>query len=188
MAVLAWGWAQPPAGNFAAHREISVTLIGAQSGPTPTASAPQAKLSAQPDKPHPAPMQTEKPIATEANSPPPQSGAPVQMIAASTTAEEPLSDVESNSRATYLHTPRPAYPLAARRHGLQGKVVLNVEVLTEGRCGQVLVHQSSGFDLLDNAALQAMKDWRFAPARQAGHVVTRWFLIPIQFSLTDNEI
>ena len=51
----------------------------------------------------------------------------------------------------------PSYPHMARRMGLQGKVVLNVEVLANGSCGQINVAQSSGHTALDNNALSAVK-------------------------------
>ncbi len=96
-------------------------------------------------------------------------------------------DAEPDYRADYLNNPRPPYPLVARRMGYHGKVVLNVEVLAEGKAGQVLLHTSSGYEILDNAALQTVKTWRFSPARRFGQPITLWFLVPIKFSLEGNE-
>ncbi len=59
--------------------------------------------------------------------------------------------------------------------------------LAEGKAGQVLLHQSSGHEILDKAALQTVKTWRFSPAKRFGQPVTQWFLVPIRFSLEDNE-
>ena len=95
-------------------------------------------------------------------------------------------DVEPDYKASYLNN-HLNYPMAARRMGLQGRVVLDVEVLAEGLCGQVNVRQSSGHEVLDNAAMQSVKTWKFIPARHAGDAVTRWFMLPIQFSLKDSE-
>ena len=94
--------------------------------------------------------------------------------------------MEPDYKASYLNN-HLAYPLAARRMGLQGRVVLNVEVLAEGLCGQVNVRQSSGHEILDNAAMQSVKTWKFIPAHHAGDAVTKWFMVPIQFSLKDGE-
>jgi len=96
-------------------------------------------------------------------------------------------DTDPDYRADYLNNPRPPYPMAARRMGWQGKVVLNVEVLSEGKAGQVLLSASSGYELLDHAALQTVKTWRFTPAHRAGQPVTQWFLVPIKFSLENKE-
>ena len=80
----------------------------------------------------------------------------------------------------------PSYPHMARRMGLQGKVVLNVEVLANGSCGQINVAQSSGHSALDNNALSAVKTWHFIPATQAGKAINKWHQVPIIFSLKDN--
>ena len=95
-------------------------------------------------------------------------------------------DAEPDYKADYLNNPRPPYPMVARRMGYHGKVVLDVEVLAEGKAGDVKLHQSSGYDILDNAALQTVKTWRFTPARRFGQAVTQRFLVPIKFSLEDN--
>jgi periplasmic protein TonB len=98
----------------------------------------------------------------------------------------PVPDTEPDYKASYLNNPPPVYPMAARRMGMQGKVMLNVEVLAGGMCGQITIQKSSGFAMLDNAALQTVRTWRFLPARQAGRAVDKWFMIPIQFYLKDN--
>ncbi len=97
-----------------------------------------------------------------------------------------LPDAEPDYRAAYLNNPRPPYPLVARRMGYHGKVVLDVEVLAEGSAGDVQLHQSSGYEILDHAAIQTVKTWRFTPARRLGQPVTQRFLVPIKFSLEDN--
>ncbi|GAB1233586.1 hypothetical protein UT5_14280 [Ferrigenium sp. UT5] len=96
-----------------------------------------------------------------------------------------LLDAEPDYRADYLSNPRPPYPLVARRMGYQGKVVLNVEVLAEGRAGEVKLQTNSGYDILDQAALQTVKTWKFSPAKRFGQPVTQWFLVPIKFSLEE---
>jgi len=89
-------------------------------------------------------------------------------------------------QAAYLNNPAPVYPMAARRMGLQGRVLLNVEVLANGICGQISIQKSSGYAMLDNAALDTVKTWRFLPASQSGRAVDKWFMIPVQFSLKDS--
>lgn len=97
------------------------------------------------------------------------------------------ADIEPDYSAAYLNNPAPPYPIAARHWHLQGKVVLNVEVVETGQCGQVAVLQSSGYEVLDNAAVQTVKSWTFVPARQGGYAVTKWFKVPIIFSLKDDN-
>jgi protein TonB len=96
-------------------------------------------------------------------------------------------DHEPDYRAAYLNNPAPSYPNMAVRMGWQGKVIVNVEVLATGLAGQVSVHRSSGHQALDEAALQAVRNWRFIPARQNGQLISKAFLVPIPFTLKDND-
>lgn len=99
-----------------------------------------------------------------------------------------VADTEPDYKAGYLHNPRPNYPMVARRMSWEGRVILNVEVLAEGLCGAVVVYRSSGHEVLDNAAMNTVKTWRFSPARHGGHAVTQWFKVPVNFSLEANEV
>jgi protein TonB len=88
--------------------------------------------------------------------------------------------------ARYLYNPPPQYPWEARRMGIEGRVILHVEILQNGEAGRIEVKQSSGHDVLDQAALKAVSGWRFAPARVAGAAITAWADVPISFRLTDR--
>lgn len=85
--------------------------------------------------------------------------------------------------AAYLNNPDPAYPAASRRIGEEGRVILRVLVSAEGRADQVEIRASSGSSRLDQAALAAVKRWRFEPARQSGAAIAAWVLVPISFHL-----
>jgi protein TonB len=62
----------------------------------------------------------------------------------------------------------PNYPEKARQAGIEGTVVLNIEILENGHAGQVSIYQSSGSELLDDAAAAAVQRWRFVPAKVRG--------------------
>ncbi|MEQ1915411.1 MAG: energy transducer TonB [Gallionella sp.] len=98
-----------------------------------------------------------------------------------------LPDNEPDYLAAYLNNSAPIYPVVARRLGWQGKVLVSVEVLADGRAGQVKLQHSSGHPVLDDAAINAVKDWHFSPARHAGQPVDKWFLVPIPFVLKESE-
>lgn len=84
----------------------------------------------------------------------------------------------------YLRNPHPAYPESARRAGHEGVVRLFAEIDEKGRPVEVRVLQSSGFAVLDQRALETVRDrWRFKPARMAGVPVRSSVVIPIRFSL-----
>lgn len=85
--------------------------------------------------------------------------------------------------AAYLHNPAPEYPLQARRRHEEGAVLLRVEVSAEGGALQVLIEHTSGWRVLDEAALSAVRHWRFEPARQGRDAVAAWVLVPIEFGL-----
>lgn len=87
------------------------------------------------------------------------------------------------SSAAYLSNPAPRYPDAARRSGEQGTVMLRVQVGRDGAPSRVLVENSSGSPHLDAAALQAVRAWRFTPARRGADAVESWMLVPIVFRL-----
>lgn len=145
------------------------------------------QIEALPQKPIPAqPMSVEQPVPKDEPEAVSEASPAVAAVLPSLPDNSAASDIEPDYKASYLNN-RLSYPLAARRAGIQGRVLLNVEVLADGMSGQLQVHQSSGYTVLDRAALNSVKTWRFVPARRAGRTVSEWFKIPIQFSLKDNE-
>jgi protein TonB len=87
----------------------------------------------------------------------------------------------------YLNAARPAYPLMARMRGYEGMVLLAVEVLTDGRAGEIRVRKSSGYALLDQSALNAVRAWQFEPARKRNIPLAMTVDIPIRFSLNEAD-
>jgi len=83
----------------------------------------------------------------------------------------------------YGENPKPPYPQEARNKGYQGKVKLKVEVLPDGRVGEVELNESSGYEVLDQSALATVKRWRFIPARKGNVPISCWVNIPIKFEL-----
>ncbi len=83
----------------------------------------------------------------------------------------------------YRINPPPRYPRAARRRGIQGTVVLSVYVDALGRVANLWVFESSGYRVLDNAALEAVKKWSFEPGRKEDITVAMWVNVPVRFEL-----
>jgi protein TonB len=83
----------------------------------------------------------------------------------------------------YLRNPAPAYPSLSRRLHEQGRVMLRVRVAASGDPREVRVESSSGSERLDRAALEAVRHWRFAPARRGGEPIEGEALVPVTFSL-----
>jgi TonB family protein len=89
------------------------------------------------------------------------------------------------SSPRYGENPKPVYPLEARQKEYQGEVLLKVEVLQNGRVGEVEVEKSSGYEVLDQSALATVKKWRFIPAKKGGVAIPCWVNIPFKFQLRD---
>jgi periplasmic protein TonB len=78
---------------------------------------------------------------------------------------------------------RPAYPSSARSLGIQGTTLLHVLVSDSGRVAEVVVKQSAGHPDLDRAAADAVRRWRFEPARRGSDPVEMWVQLPFEFRL-----
>jgi len=82
-----------------------------------------------------------------------------------------------------LKTERPLYPRMAREQGWHGKVVLRVHITAEGIVKNATVQESSGFLVLDDSAVQAVKIWSFEPAKNGEFAVASTVDLPIRFDL-----
>jgi protein TonB len=56
-------------------------------------------------------------------------------------------------------------------------------VLSDGRIGDVLIEKTAGHPDLDEAAADAVRRWRFEPARRGSEPVAMWVLLPVEFRL-----
>jgi protein TonB len=93
----------------------------------------------------------------------------------------------SEAMPRYRENRPPAYPGAARQRGYEGDVLIAAEIRADGRIGAVRVKRSSGYASLDDSALEAVRSWRFEPARRMGAVVDAWVEIPIRFKLSQGD-
>ncbi len=79
----------------------------------------------------------------------------------------------------------PTYPMLARARKIEGKVLLAIQVLESGLCGRVEVKESSGHSMLDQAAVEGVRKWRFEPAQKEGKPIQSQIEIPIIFRLNE---
>jgi protein TonB len=84
-------------------------------------------------------------------------------------------------------TPPPDYPPASRRRGEQGRVTLRIEVDATGQVVDVAVQRSAGYVDLDQAAMRAVRRWRFTPAIQQGQPVFSITAVDISFRLEGDR-
>lgn len=85
--------------------------------------------------------------------------------------------------AAYLANPPPAYPLSARRRGIEGTVLLEALVSPAGEARDIRLVASAGDTMLDEAAREAVRHWRFVPARRGAEPVEAWVRIPVVYRL-----
>lgn len=147
------------------------------------------------DKPVPRPIEKKQLLASKTPAPaseaatapvPPPAAEAAPALPSAAVTEAPLAPVIPPSFvAAYLDNPAPAYPDASYRRGETGRVMLAVHVSDEGRADDVKVAHSSGFERLDKAALDVVKRWRFAPARQGDKPLAAWVQVPIAFELAN---
>ncbi|HEY5752340.1 MAG TPA: energy transducer TonB [Chthoniobacterales bacterium] len=91
----------------------------------------------------------------------------------------------SVAELAYLRNPEPRYPKAAQEAGQQGVTRLKISVDEGGHPVNVQLARSSGWPLLDESALNTVRDrWRFKP-RPGGGIVSK--VIPIRFDLAKKR-
>jgi len=144
----------------------------------PPTDPPPSKIRARPARPTPA---HHVPTARQTT--------PTALDSHVATAESPLPPTSVSASASisrdveYLYNPPPGYPPRARRMGMEGEVLIRTRVLPNGRCDELELVQSSGYALLDRAAMEAVRKWRFRPARRGDEQVSSRIEIPVRFRL-----
>lgn len=182
----------PPMSSSAPTEPAVATA--AHKSPKPVETPAPQKPKPKP-KPKPAPTQAPKKIAIANKTPSPakpteqpvkESAQPPQTVPGKppSSATEPAL-VGPYGRAGYLNNPAPTYPPVAARLRQQGVVVLKVHVRADGRPEQVQVLTSSGFDSLDQAAIKAVNQWTFIPAKRGEVATDGWVNVPLSFKLAN---
>ncbi len=154
--------------------------------PVPTPAPTPAPAPAPTPTPTPAPVAPPPPAPAPVHEAPPRPAppAPPPPPPAPPAPPAPAPRTEVSITANYAAgNAKPAYPTMSKRNGEQGTVVLRVQVRHDGTAGSVEVKSSSGFPRLDNAAVEAVKTWRFNPATVDGKAVDEWYQVPIPFKL-----
>jgi protein TonB len=111
--------------------------------------------------------------ATAANSPSTAGGNGMAGAAASpVTPARYLGDAQN-----------PPYPERARERGEEGRAVVRITIAADGQIEKVELLQSSGFDELDQAALELLRKGPYAPARRAGVSIASKLRMSVPFRL-----
>ena len=141
-----------------------------------TARAEAASAVAHEAPPPASPMATSSGASAE-------STAPAAEIAA-VPSSQPQGDIPVVHDARFRQPPTPArYPPRAVDLSQQGTVIVRALVGPDGSAGDIVVWRSSGYALLDAAALRAVRDWAFEPASVGGRRITAWVEVPVRFAI-----
>ena len=148
------------------------------------------------DKPKPEPVVVEKvqpvvvtppPIVQTLAPPPPPiavTSVPPPPRPVAVAAPPPAGPVTvGNLDERLLEGKPPRYPMESRRKHEQGTVVVRLLIGTDGRVAEISIAQSSGFARLDQAALQAIRGWRWQPVIRDGQPVEVRGLYTMPFTL-----
>jgi protein TonB len=135
-------------------------------------------------EPLPEPPAQPEPIQEAAEAPPPEPPkrhSPPEPVARSS---KPRTSRTAHVPAPLvLNNPAPAYPELARQKGWEGRTIVRVEVSPAGHATKVSIARGSGFGVLDQAALRAVKKWRFQPRTVGGLPAPGVVEVPVNFSL-----
>ena len=147
---------------------------------------PPVKKMPPPPEPQPA-----LPEPVPVNEPAPAPNAPVVVATPPVQVTEPATAVPTNSlrvempssNAQYLQNPKPSYPAISKRLGEQGRVMVRVLIGVDGKALKAEISQSSGYERLDQAALNTVLAWRYVPGKRGGVPEAMSFDVPINFIL-----
>ncbi len=201
--LLGAGWLSGGLFSQAAEPEtIEMELISNAALPEPAAAVPVSvppatPPPAQPVQASPVPQPRVSTVARDAvaDSYSPATAVPAADAGSGDNAVPAVAAVGAGPTATagtkQISAPRilskvePEYPEDARRDGFSGTVGVKIEVLENGRPGEVQLARSSGRQSLDDAALQAVRTWRFVPAQEAasGQAVRCFTTLSVVFRL-----
>ncbi len=169
-------------------------LSAAEEKPPEPKPQPAVKPRVEP-RPVPAPMAVAKAVAQLSPDAPSPVAASIETSANERAPAGATSHVANaappaptklelpSTDADYLNNPRPPYPPLSKRMGEQGKVVIRTLIGADGLAQEASIHQSSGFDRLDQAALTTARKWRYVPGKRAGVAEAMWFNVPFTFVL-----
>jgi periplasmic protein TonB len=191
VAALLWLLHHPVASSQQPVLSFTVTLMdlsasqnsisSAASAASSPAIKPEPKKAIEEAKPEARTAKLKKKVKPVTQSSPKANSPLSHNAQAQTAVLAPITPAQFD--AAYLQNPKPSYPPLSRRMGEQGNVLLAVYVNEEGRAQTVRLKKSSGFERLDNAAMESVQSWRFAAAKQGERMIASWVQVPVQFIL-----
>ncbi len=176
----------PPGGELEEEEVTRVVIIEPPPKPPPPPPPPPEPPKPQeikqlaPPRPSPVPPPPEDPPVVfddptpmDTQAPPPAPPAP----------PAPQPDIGASVDISSKNMNPPKYPPAAYREGVEGTVVLVIDVDPNGNVTNVSVERSSRNRDLDRAAMDAARRWRFNPSVVNGRKASGRVRVPVDFKL-----
>lgn len=176
-----------------AANQLELTKVEPPRQPAAMVTPPEVKLPPPAQKEtEPAPRESESTSTATASAIPRAAKQPAELPEASVAVEASPAAQQNVAGAKVDVLPQslpinapPDYPASARAQRQVGVVMLSVEVNAAGRVAALKVITSSGYPLLDQAAIVAVRKWQFKPALRAGLAVSTTVQVPIRFAIRD---
>lgn len=108
---------------------------------------------------------------------------PSPMAPSAFKAPRPIAAGSSTSKPKIMSSSKPLYPRVARESGWEGTVIVRTLITPDGVPSRVEIRKSCGHEVLDLAAQEAIKTWKFQPAKDGNIPIAKWVDIPIKFDL-----
>lgn len=150
-----------------------IQRVSLKAVPTPTQKPQKEKTTARPVKKKAKATPTPKPI-------------PVEKTAQPTQEVPKKTSQETATKADREHphfAPTPQYPRLARLRGLEGEVVIQLAVNSKGVPIKTKLVRSSGHPVLDQAALEGLKKWRFEKSTEISQTIAFTTRKTVKFQL-----
>lgn len=96
-----------------------------------------------------------------------------------------LNSIVSAASLKRTKTVNPVYPESARKRGIEGWVELAFTVQPNGTVDEIEVRNASPTEIFDEAAIRAIRQWRFEPVVRNGEKVSQRAMVRLRFSKTD---
>ncbi len=168
-----------PRATIAWTREEPSPAAPAADGAADTAAQQPASAGNDASKPAAA---SDKPAVKRTNRARPANRT---MLATATKPAAPSTMMPSERRVALLSHPQPTYPAPALRERQQGTVVVLAQVDVAGHVSDTRVVRRSGSSMLDRAAMNEVRRWKFEPALHNGQPVMASVEVPVSYRLGD---
>ncbi len=168
---------EPPSPEAAPQPEIAVDLPPPED--LPPLNVTDLKTVERPKRAAARPATKPAAVAQAASTPDTGTAAVAQQATAA-----PADMIVFEDKPRYRLPPKPAvYPARAQELNQQGEALIRIRLEPDGTAIEIKLWRSSGFALLDHAALAAARGWHIHPAMRGGRPVATWVEVPVRFHL-----